>query len=378
MGKKTDSGKLFKIIKSLNGQPPIKDNQGIKFKGKYLSSAKDIANAFNKQYTSVIRHTSSKDSRKITKAVKRNNLSEATSHTVEQTEAAIKKSKASKAIGPDGLSNLHLKHVGPAGLIYLTHIFNLSTKHSQIPQIWKKSIVIPLPKPGKEPDESTSYRPVSLLCPAIKILERLILPTLQQHLPVPDFQHGFRPKHSTISALNELNQDISTGFNAKKPPNRTVLLQIDLSKAFDMVDLNKLLADLNQSSLPPHIKRWMGCYLHGRQSKVNFRSQTSTSRNVRTGVPQGAVTSPILFNFYLCKMPTPPEGIKIIQYADDVSIYAIGVDIKSLSNRINQFITSVVNYLEERSLQVSPEKSTITLFTPDTNQAKYKPSKENQ
>ena len=83
LGKKTDTGKLFKIIKSLNGQPPIKDNQGIKFKGKYLSSAKDLANAFNKQYTSAVRHTSSKESRKTTKAMRRNPLSEATSHNVE-------------------------------------------------------------------------------------------------------------------------------------------------------------------------------------------------------------------------------------------------------------------------------------------------------
>ena len=51
---------------------------------------------------------------------------------------------------------------------------------------------------------------------------------------------------------------------------------------------------------------------------------------------------------------------------------AVGCTAKRLSFG-NQFITSVVDYLEERSLQVSPEKSTITLFTPDTNQAKYKP-----
>ena len=118
----------------------------------------------------------------------------------------------SKAIGPDGLSNLHLKHVCPSGLTYLTHIFNLSTKHSQIIDTQNLEKKIHYHSPPQ------SYRPVSLLCPAIKILERLILLNLQQHLPVPDFQHGFRPKHSTISALNELNQDISTGFNAKKPP----------------------------------------------------------------------------------------------------------------------------------------------------------------
>ena len=235
----------------------------------------------------VKRQTCSKTSRIITRAAKHHSLSDATKFSETQTKDAIKSAKSSKAIGPDGISNLHLKHLGPAGIAYLTKIYNLSTSTSQIPQIWKKSIIIPLHKPTKDADESTSYRSVSLLCPSIKIMERMLLPTLQEHLPIPDFQHGFRAQHSTVSALNELNQDISAGFNSKKPPARTILLQIDLSKAFDMVNHDKLIKDLNESSLPSFVKRWLSCYLRGRQSTVNFRNKTSTSRNVRIGVPQG-------------------------------------------------------------------------------------------
>ena len=225
------------------------------------------------------------------------------------------------------ISNIHLKHLGKAGIEYSTHIYNLSMSTAQLPTIWKTSIIIPLPKPGKDPSDSNSYRPVSLLCPAIKVLERLILPDLQTTLPIPDFQHGFRPKYSTISALNDLNQDINSGFNKSKPPHRTTLLQIDMSKAFDMVNHDKLITDINKSNLPEHLKRWFNSYLRGRQSRVKFRGKTSTSRNIRAGVPQGAVTSPILFNFYLTNMPRPPEDIKIIQYADDISIYCSGPNI---------------------------------------------------
>ena len=201
-------------------------------------------------------------------------------------------------MGPDKIATIHLKHLGPKGLDYLTGILNLSVKHSQIPAIWKQSKIVPLLKPGKDPSDSNSYRPVSLLCPAIKILERLILPTLTEHLNVPDIQHGFRSEHSTVTALHDFNQAIAEGFNQKKPAHRTVLLQLDLSKAFDMVSHDKLMKDLNNSTLPPEIKRWFGCYLHGRQSKVLFRNELSTSHNVRAGVPQGEVTSPVLFNFY--------------------------------------------------------------------------------
>ena len=374
LGSKTDSGKLFKLLKSLNGQPPAKDNQGIRFKGKYLTSATKIADSFNQQYSSVIRHKSCRLARQVTRVSTKQPLSEHTKFDPSQTETAIKKAKASKAIGPDGISNLHLKNIGPIGISYLTKLFDLSMEQAKIPMIWKKSTIIPLLKPGKPADESGSYRPVSLLCPAIKILERLVLPTLQEHLPIPTFQHGFRANHSTTSALNNLNLDISQGFNQKKPPHRTVLLQIDLSKAFDMVSHTKLLQDLNNSSLPPGTKRWLNCYLKGRQSRVKFRNQTSKSRNVRAGVPQGAVTSPILFNFYLTNLPAPPPGIKVIQYADDISIYMCSKkSINEMSREITVYIDMVVRFLEERELKVSPEKSTVTLFTPDPAQFKTTP-----
>ena len=64
-------------------------------------------------------------------------------------------------------------------------------------------------------------------------------------------------------------------------------------------------------------------------------------------------------------MTLPPKGIKIIQYADDVSIYASGTDIKLISQQITIFVKSIIDYLEERDLEVSPE-STRSLFLPQT------------
>ena len=72
------------------------------------------------QYTSIVRHTSTKDARVITKNLKSNKTISPMSFTPSQTEAAIRKSRASKARGPDNISNLHLKHLGPAAIAYLT------------------------------------------------------------------------------------------------------------------------------------------------------------------------------------------------------------------------------------------------------------------
>ena len=69
------------------------------------------------------------------------------------------------------------------------------------------------------------------------------------------------PWQPTVTALNDFNQAISQGMNKKKPADRTILLQLDLSKAFDMVSHDKLLKDLNQTSLPPEIKRWFNFFM---------------------------------------------------------------------------------------------------------------------
>ena len=66
------------------------------------------------------------------------------------------------------------------------------------------------------------------------LIERLL--HLTQHLHLVDSQHGFRPLHSTTSALLHLAHRVARGFNKQLPrPLRTVVLAVDLSKAFDTV-----------------------------------------------------------------------------------------------------------------------------------------------
>ena len=87
----------------------------------------------------------------------------------QQTKQDIADSKPSRALGPDGLCNAHVKNLGPLALDYMTHLFNLSLSENIIPQMWKNSKIILLPKPEKDHKNSTSYMPISLLRPAVKM-----------------------------------------------------------------------------------------------------------------------------------------------------------------------------------------------------------------
>ena len=200
------------------------------------------------------------------------------------------------------------------------------------------------------------------------------LPTINKYLiPAPD-QHGFRREHSTTSALLQLTTDVAVGFNQRKPPDRTVCVAVDLSTAFDTVCHNNLLSKINRSQPPSATARWLSCYLRGKQAKSCFRGEKSTSRKVNTGVPQGSKQSPSLFIFYIADIPIPTDPVKWVCYADDLTVWASGVNIPDLAVSINNYLEEITAYPKDNSLLISVPKSSVTLLTPDTHQAKINPS----
>ena len=209
------SKKLWKTIKSLNNNPVQPDNQGICSNDKCTTDAKSFANKFNAQYTPSSDKKQVKALRGTLRKLKCKPKDSKVTFTPAQTLEAIKKSKSSRAIGPDGLSPIMLKNIGPNAINYLTNIFNICMETSVIPNIWKTGKIIPLLKPGKPADKGSSYRPVSLLSPAIKILEALILPAVTEAVELADHQHGFRKGRSTGTALQSILDHINRGLNRK-------------------------------------------------------------------------------------------------------------------------------------------------------------------
>ena len=152
------------------------------------------------------------------------------------------------------LSIFYLKNLGPLDTKHLTTLYNDDLKSCRLPSIWKTSLVIPIPKPDKDSSQGTSYRPISLLCPAAKVLEALILPSINEFLSPAKDQYGFRPRHSITYALIQLKTDIETGFNQRKPPHHTVCVAINLTVAFDTVCHETLYTKLpDRTCRPPSL-----------------------------------------------------------------------------------------------------------------------------
>ena len=130
----------------------------------------------------------------------------------------------------------------------------------------------------------------------------------------------------------------------------------------------QLLDCVYNTNIPATIRRWLHNYMQNKRTKVHLRQQESKNRKVKTGVVQGRVLSPALFNYYLADFPTPPPNIMLIKYADDITIYTSRLVMADLINGLNIYLSQILNYINNKNQTVLTAKTTITLFTPDTHE----------
>ena len=84
-------------------------------------------------------------------------------------------------------------------------------------------------------------------------------------------------------------------------------------------------------------------------------------------------TNIVYYYYYIADMPRPTEQVKRVFYADDLTVWATGVQIPDLEDSINSYLEEITAYLKDNSLLISAPKSTVTLFSPDPHQAKTHP-----
>ena len=157
-------------------------------------------------------------------------------------------------------------------------------------------------------------------------------------------------------------------FSRKKPAHRTVLVTLDLTDAFDNVDHQQLLECVINTNIPATIRRWLYNYMQNRRAKFHLQQKESKCRKMKTGVVQGGVLSPALFNYYLADIPTQPPDIKLITHADDITMYKSRPVAADLINGLNIYLPQVLSYINNHKLSVSSAKYTVTLLTPDTHE----------
>lgn len=290
-----------------------------------------------------------------------------------------------KAPGFDLITAKILKELPRKGITMLTILFNSILRLSYWPTQIKFFQIVMILKPGKNANEATSYRPISLLSLLSKLLEKLILKRIEEDSLlencIPNHQFGFRHHHSTIQQCHRLTDVINKTFEDKKYCPAVFL---DVSQAFDKVWHKGLLCKIKTSFPHPYYLLFKS-YLADRYFQVKIGNEVSTYQQIQAGVPQGSVLGPMFYVLYTADLPLSQNTITRT-FADDTAILASDTNPEIASQHLQEHLNNICVIHEKmenqnQRKQVSSSKlhlKTTTVPTGNHKQHSSPPIKGNQ
>ncbi|GBP31098.1 RNA-directed DNA polymerase from mobile element jockey [Eumeta japonica] len=280
--------------------------------------------------------------------------------TLYELSRKIRKLKEGKCPGYDLVDAILLKQLPKKGLLLILAIFNACPRLSFYPSQWKIAQVVMIRKPGKPAHDVTSYRPISLLPVVGKLLEKLVLNRMREHLTeiIPTHQFGFREGHGTIEQVHRLVDVIGRALENKLYCCAAFL---DISQAFDKVWHSGLLYKIKKT-LPHSFVALSKSYLENRCYEVKINSDTSDIHVIRSGVLQGSVLGPVLYLIYTADLPAH-ASTTTATCADDTAILSTHENQDSASDSLQQHLNLIAKWLRQWRMKANTDKSVQVTFT---------------
>jgi hypothetical protein len=242
-------------------------------------------------------------------------------------------------------------------------LFSHIYKSRKVPDQWLIAKTIPIYKNKGDPHNIINYRPIANLCSTSKVFEKMILRRIleiQEQNKVDltrKGQHGFKKKRITSTLSIELQSVISRALDEDE---YVMVASLDLSAAFDVVNINLLLKRLRIIGLPNDLIELISVWLKDRSYYVSLDGINSVLRYIHLGTVQGSVLGPVLYAIFVSPLF---DIIPILSFADDSYNIVRNKDKNELVKDMEITLESITNWLRSPGLKSIKRRLTYASFT---------------
>ena len=170
---------------------------------------------------------------------------------------------------------------------------------------------------------------------------------------------GFREHYSTQHALLRFIEKCKMSLDAG---NCVGAVFMDLSKAFDCLNHELLIAKLEAYGFSKRALTFIHSYLYKRKQRVKVNGSFSEWKEINQGVPQGSVLGPLLFNLYINDLLMFVRDVDICNYADDTTLYVSDTDTINILNKLESSIPAVAGWFQDNYMRLNREKCHFMVF----------------
>ena len=277
----------------------------------------------------------------------------------EEIEKEIKSLNPSKASQETDIPTKIMKENYDIFAEFLKNSFNNSVVTCKFPSEMKQANVTPAHKKGSK-NSIGNFRPLSILPNASKIFEKCLFKQISSFFDdkFSKFQCGFRKGYSAQHCLIVFLEKWKSAIDKNEHFGAFLT---DLSKAFDCLSHDILIAKLNAYGFSLPTLRLLHDYLSKRVQRTRVNSVFSSWLEILFGVPQGSILGPLLFNIFLCDLFLIIDDVEIASYADDTTPYVCEKGVDQVKASLEKSAEKILDWFTNNEMKVNPSKCHVLL-----------------